>query len=212
LDDFEARVTKLEQTRFQSYTIDDCIRRARLDVERKELYSSVWKWVPPDYYDWPLEQRAECLGAKSTQLLCKSLLMENKHSDGTDPRTHPKFVLVVIQYEATLDVRKLANAIRSLKPVNERLDYSQFDFRVADAADNDRLTGYSFNSVTPFGLIEMVPIILSEAVVPYLFFWMGGGNVHLKLGMAVSDFRKATKAMVADISQPRYSGDEDKFD
>ena len=81
------------------------------------MYSAIWKWVPATYYDWPLEQRAKCLGAKSTQLLCKALLMDNKQSDGMDPWTNPKFVLVVLQYDSTLDVRKLANSIRSLKAV-----------------------------------------------------------------------------------------------
>ena len=179
------------------------MRRARFDVERKKMYSAIWKWVPATYYDWPLEQRAKCLGAKSTQLLCKALLMDNKQSDGMDPWTNPKFVLVVLQYDSTLDVRKLANSIRSLKAVKDRKEFSKFDFRVADAADNDRLTGYPFNSVTPFGLLESVPIVLSEAVAQIKFLWMGGGHIHLKLGMSVSQFCKATGAIIADISQPK---------
>lgn len=204
--DLENRIVKLEQARYacpDGILVDNSMRRARVDVEARGIYSAAWKWVPPAYYDWPLEERAKALESPSTQLLCKSLLMENKISDGTDP-TNPKFLLVVIQYEATLDARKLASAIRSLRPnVKDRLDYSQFDFRVADPADNDRLTGFSFNSVTPFGLKEKVPIVLTSAVVPLNFLWMGGGHVHLKLGMAVSDFIKAINPIVADISQPR---------
>jgi prolyl-tRNA editing enzyme YbaK/EbsC (Cys-tRNA(Pro) deacylase) len=137
--------------------------------------------------------------------------MENRNSDdnGSDP-TNPKFVLVVIQYEASLDVRKLASAIRSLRPnVKDRLDYNQFDYRVASAEDNDRLTGFSFNSVTPFGLLEEIPIVLTAAVIPLNFLWMGGGHVHLKLGMSVSDFLRAINPIVADISQPRSGGDEE---
>jgi len=214
VDDLETRVTKLEQARYacpDGIAVDDSMRRARGDVEAKGIYSAAWKWVPPSYYDWPLEQRAKTLEAPSTDYLCKSLVMENKNSDGTDA-TNPKFVLVIIQYEATLDARKLASAIRSLRPnVKDRLDYSQFDWRVADPADNDRLTGFSFNSVTPFGLKEQVPMVLTAAVVPLNFFWMGGGHVHLKLGMAVSDFVKATNPIVADISQPRSGGNEDVF-
>jgi prolyl-tRNA editing enzyme YbaK/EbsC (Cys-tRNA(Pro) deacylase) len=135
--------------------------------------------------------------------------MENRNSDGSDP-TNPKFVLVVIQYEASLDARKLASAIRSLRPcVKDRLDYNQFDFRVASPEDNDRLTGFPFNSVTPFGLLQEIPIMLTDAVIPLNFLWMGGGHVHLKLGMSVSDFLRATNPIVADVSQPRSGGDED---
>lgn len=212
VDDLETRVAKLEQARHKcpvGISVDDSMRRARAAVEKKGVYSAAYKWVPPSYYDWTLEERAKTLGAPSPALLCKSLLMENKNSDGTDA-TNPKFILVVIQYKASLDTRKLSSAIRSLRPnVKDRLEYSQFDWRIADPADNDRLTGYSFNSVTPFGLLENVPIVLTSAVLPLYFFWMGGGHVHLKLGMAVSDFCKATNPIIADINQ-ESTGDEDE--
>uniref|UniRef100_A0A7S1UQY1 YbaK/aminoacyl-tRNA synthetase-associated domain-containing protein n=1 Tax=Grammatophora oceanica TaxID=210454 RepID=A0A7S1UQY1_9STRA len=218
LQAIENRLDVLERKRYQcpkGTDVDDSMRRAREDTEKRGIYSAKWKWVPESYYSWPLSKRAKCLGASSVGMLCKSLLMENKPapSDGKDP-TNPKFVLVVIQYAATLDTRKLANAIRSLRPVvKDRLDYSQFDFRVASPEDNDRLTGYKFNSVTPFGMAsgQTIPVILTEDVVPLSFLWMGGGHVHLKLGMAVCDFSKATKAIVADISQPR-SGASDEVD
>jgi prolyl-tRNA editing enzyme YbaK/EbsC (Cys-tRNA(Pro) deacylase) len=126
-----------------------------------------------------------------------------------DP-TNPRFVLVVIQYAATLDPRKLVAAIRALRPnVKDRLDDGRFDFRIASPEDNDRLTGYSHNSVTPFGMLaasagsEAVPVLLCHAIVPLKSFWMGGGHPNLKLGMAVSDFCSALNPIVADVSQPR---------
>lgn len=207
VDDLETRVAKLEQARYQcpdGIVVDESMRRARGDVEKKGIYSAAWKWVPSNYYDWTFEERAKCLGAPSTDLLCKALLMDNKKSNGSDP-TNPKFVLVIIQYVKSLDNRKLASAIRSLRPnVVDRLDYSQFDWRLADEADNDRITGYSYNSVSPFGLKEQVPIVFTKDVVPLHFLWMGGGHKDLKLGMAVSDFIRATNCIVADISE----GDE----
>lgn len=192
-------------------SVDESMRRARRAVEMARIYSATWKFVPENYYSWPLSQRATCLGAPDVQYLCKSLLMENKKAGSSaggrpvDP-TYPKFVLVVIQYAATLDVRQLVNAIRALRPVKERYDENQFDFRIASEADNDRLTGYRHNSVTPFGLLasrEEITIVLSQAVIPLKFFWMGGGHVLLKLGMAVTEFCEALQPIVAPISQPR---------
>ena len=93
------------------------------------------------------------LQAPTTRLLCKSLLLENKK---VTPETYnfvynPRFVLVVLQYDSELDVSLLTKSIRKLQPiVEERLDPSDFDWRVADSDDNDRITGYKFNSVTPF--------------------------------------------------------------
>jgi prolyl-tRNA editing enzyme YbaK/EbsC (Cys-tRNA(Pro) deacylase) len=136
-------------------------------------------------------------------MLCKSLLLENKKVDGQGDATNPRFVLVMLQYESELDVKKLATSIRKLRPVSERLDESQFDFRVADPDDNDRITGYAFNSVTPFGLKEPVPIVLSSDIVPQGYFWMGGGHVHLKLGMSVSEFQKLPGVMTMECSVPR---------
>lgn len=209
----EARVTKLEQSRYKcpkGVVVDDSMRRARTAVEgaASGLYSARWKWVPPHYYDKSLTERAKILQVPSTKLLCKALLLENKKisADKINARTNPKFVMVVLQYDATLDVKKLQNAMRSLiQPVTERAKYDH-DFRVASAEENDRLTGYQFNSVTPFGLLrpKEVRMVLAKAIqddTPY--FWMGGGHVHLKLGMATSDFIESTDALVADISSPR---------
>jgi prolyl-tRNA editing enzyme YbaK/EbsC (Cys-tRNA(Pro) deacylase) len=209
----EARIIALERQRFQcpkDIQVDDfhSVRRARQHVEQHLplLSSANWKWVPPKYYDWSLEQRAKILNTSSTQGLCKSLLLENKKVDDTTDTTNPKFMLVVLQYEATLDVKKLATSIRKLRPVEQRLDESQFDLRVASVEDNDRITGYSHNSVTPFGLLEAannVPIYLSSAIINNGYFWMGGGHVHLKLGMSVADFLKVSNVQVMDLSVPR---------
>jgi len=212
MEQLQARVAALERQRYPQENavavVDASMRRARESVEELGCYSACWKFVPVPYYTWPLEQRAECLQAPSVHYLCKSLLLENKKvppSDTTDP-TNPKFVLVVIQYAATLDVKKLGTAIRALRTdVKSRLDESAFDFRIASADDNRDITGYEHNSVTPFGLLKPadVPIVLSSALKPLKFFWMGGGHEHLKLGMAYSDFCKALAPIEADISQPR---------
>jgi prolyl-tRNA editing enzyme YbaK/EbsC (Cys-tRNA(Pro) deacylase) len=161
--------------------VDDSMRRARTQVESLGLYSANWKWVPEPYYTWPLDRRAKVLGAPSTSLLCKSLLLENrKATDQThdDMELHPRFVLVVLQYDAELSTDLLTKSVRRLQPkVERRLDASShFDWRVADPDDNDRITGYQFNSVTPFGLKEEVPIYLSKTVADIGYFWMGGGQ------------------------------------
>lgn len=50
---------------------------------------------------------------------------------------------------------------------------------------NDRLTGFSHNAVTPVGMLERLPIVLSHriAALQPALFWMGGGEVDLKLGL-----------------------------
>ena len=99
------RVESLEKKRFQcphdDIVVDEQMRRARKDVEDRKLFSSGWKWVPKDYYSWPLSKRAKTLGAPSTDYLCKSLLMENRKAPeaSNDDTTNPRFILVVLHYE-----------------------------------------------------------------------------------------------------------------
>jgi len=54
------------------------------------------------------------------------------------------------------------------------------------------------------GMNEDVPIILSSAVADLGYFYMGGGHVHLKLGLSVSDFvDKVKNVKVMEVSVPR---------
>jgi hypothetical protein len=134
------------------------------------------------------------------------LLLENRRvtAETEDFVLHPRFVLVVLQYEAELCTDSLTRSVRRQRPVGDRLDSSHFDWRVADATDNDVITGYPFNSVTPFGLLRPVPIYLSSSVVDLGYLWMGGGHVHLKLGLSVDEFcTKVPHVKVMEVSVER---------
>jgi prolyl-tRNA editing enzyme YbaK/EbsC (Cys-tRNA(Pro) deacylase) len=211
-----ARVDILERNRYKESSddavaaIDSSMRRARLSVEQHGIYSAIWRFVPEMYYTWSLDQRAKCLDATSIQFLCKSLLMENRKVSVKDPEdpTNPRFLLVIIQYAATLDVKKLATTVRALRSdVKSRLDESQFDFRIATEDDNRFITGFEHNSVTPFGTLQSVPIVVSAALEPFKFFWMGGGQVHLKLGVSFTEFCRALNPIISDISRPRTTAE-----
>lgn len=47
-----------------------------------------------------------------------------------------------------------------------------------------------------------MPMLLTERVAELrpAYFWMGGGEVELKLGMSVQEFLKVTHAHVVDVS------------
>mmetsp|Transcript_4657 Transcript_4657/g.6056 ORF Transcript_4657/g.6056 Transcript_4657/m.6056 type:complete len:266 (-) Transcript_4657:162-959(-) len=188
---------------------EQVLRAHNAVVLSHQIYSSVFKWVPEDYYTYKLSERAKVLGAHSTWQLCKSMLLENKNYDpslSTDDDSYRQFYLVVLQYETSISTKKLQSEIKALRPVLKRIDPSKFDFRVASSADNDKLTGYTHNAVTPFGLLEYVPIILSSSIMDTdmtQFIWMGGGHVHCKVGMATKDFVKALNPLVLDVTEPR---------
>lgn len=145
------------------------------------------------------------------------MLMENKAYDpalasDTNDGSYSRFYMIVLQYETSISSKKLVSEVRALKqPVTKRYDTNKFDFRLASSEDNDRLTGYTHNAVSPFGLLDpnSVTIILSKSIIDTAkFIWMGGGHIHCKIGMATSDFIDALKPVVLDVTEARNGNDD----
>lgn len=208
--------SQLNKQRQSDPSIHEQVQRAyNSAVIQHSIYSSVFKWVPENYYTLALSQRKEILGAHSTWQLCKSMLLENKAYDqalSAEDGSYSRFYLIVLQYETTISTKKLVSEVRALKqPVTKRYDTNKFDFRLASSEDNDRLTGYTHNAVSPFGLLDTkaVTIILSKSITESAkFIWMGGGHVHCKIGMATSDFKHALSPLVLDVTEARNGNDE----
>jgi hypothetical protein len=49
----------------------------------------------------------------------------------------------------------------------------------------------------------VIPSSLVNELADTPFIWMGGGHVHLKLGLSISEFVRNTNAIVADVSEVR---------
>ena len=183
------------------------VTRVFADTLSKSTYSAQFKWVPSNYYTLSLDDRASLLSTPSTSQLCKAMLMENvKYVPNKTSKPDSQFYLVVVQYMATIDSKKLESEIRTIAPPTARLPAKNFEFKVAKQTDSDRLTGFEHNSVSPFGLAQDVPIVLATAIETGVnFFWMGAGDVDLKLGMSVDDFKSASGCTVLDVSEPKAS-------
>ena len=83
------------------------------------------------------------------------------------------------------------------------LGRKHFRMRLAPETQAQELTGYGHNAVTPVGMSTPLPILLSHHIADLHpnFFWMGGGEVDLKLGMFVSDFVTAYKPWVLNCTE-----------
>ncbi len=57
-------------------------------------------------------------------------------------------------------------------------------------------------AVSPVGCKVQLPIIMSHRIAELTpaFFWMGGGEVDLKLGVRTEEFVRLVQPMVADIT------------
>jgi len=106
---------------------------------------------------------------------------------------------LILQYAAKLHGEKVK---RFLHKTNGKLGIQYFRPRQAAFETSEKLSGYPSGSVTPVGIKTPLPIILSHEIAKLQpdFFWMGGGEEFLKLGLHVSDFIDAYKPFIVDCT------------
>ena len=109
------------------------------------------------------------------------------------------FGTVSLQYAARFHGEKLKRYIHKL---NGKLGIQYFRLTFAAPDVSEQLSGYDHGSVTPVGIKTSIPIILSHKVTKLVpnFFWMGGGEEELKLGMTVDDFVRAYSPLIVDCT------------
>ena len=162
--------------------------------------------VPSCYYDEPLEFRRECVGGASVDHMCKTIVMENTKcvNDDTADRANSRWYLVVVQYTAKLNQQKLQKYLHELNNRDGRkCGKKNFHMRLAKEEDSERLTGYVKGAVCPFGCVDAkMPVIFSDKITRLApdTFWLGAGEVDLKIGMSAAHFVDAAKPYVADIT------------
>eukprot|EP00775_Hariotina_reticulata_P009630 gene9630-9790_t len=182
-----------------------CIQtRLAQELFEKGLSEFRFVRVPNDYYDQPLQVRQQCLKAASIHHLCKSIIMENTKAhpsvQGWDDPNNSKYYVVIVQYTARLNADKLKNHIHRLNQGKVGKQY--FNMRLCPEDVSDQLSGYEHNAVTPIGMKTPLPVILSHQIAklqPDVFF-IGAGEVDLKVGLRAAEFINLYKPMVVDCT------------
>ncbi|KAG2217288.1 hypothetical protein INT45_005390 [Circinella minor] len=158
--------------------------------------------VEPDYYEWPLQQRAFRVLAPSKEHMCKSVVMENRAyspNTGLSDDVYPRFICVMTQYTSPVNTERLIKHIRDL--CGRSIGKKFYNYRVAQAEKSLELTGYKKGGVCPVGTTTNIPIVLAESITkldPPVFI-MGAGHIDWKLGLPVQDFIRATQCFVFDL-------------
>ncbi|KAH1075034.1 hypothetical protein J1N35_027362 [Gossypium stocksii] len=164
----------------------------------------IFKRVASGYYDWPLESRRDVLGAASVHHLCKSIVLVNTQAPSNvidcSDRNNSKYYVVVVQYTARFNAETVKNFLYTLN--NGKISKKKFNLRLAPEETSIKLTGYEHNAVTCIGMQTDIPVILDEAIVKLDpdFFWLGGGEVDLKLGIRISEFINFVKPFIVSCS------------
>nr|GMD98246.1 YbaK/prolyl-tRNA synthetase-related family protein [Ipomoea batatas] len=184
----------------------DDTTEARLSTILREngVRDFAFKRVATDYYDWPLEARRDALAAASIDHLCKSIVLVNTQAPTsvTDCKDHnnSKYYLVVVQYTARFNAEAVKNFLYTLN--DGKIAKKKFNMRLAPEEISQSLTGYGHNAVTCVGMKTDIPVILDEAITKLKpdFFWLGGGEVDLKLGIKTPEFIDAVKPFIVNCS------------
>lgn len=159
--------------------------------------------APPEYYDQPLEFRRNILKAHSIDHLCKSIIMENTRADPSVGWSNPKYskyYVVIVQYTARLNAEKLKSHLYKLNA--GAISNKQFNMRLAPEDVSDALSGFEHNAVSPIAIKTRLPIVLSHqiaALQPDLF-WLGAGEVDLKVGVRAAEFIARYEPMIVDCT------------
>ncbi|GLT78390.1 hypothetical protein SLA2020_499270 [Shorea laevis] len=189
-----------------SNSVADCDTEARLSniLRSNGVNNFSFRKVPSDYYDWSLESRRDALGAASVHHLCKSIVLVNTQAppdvvDCSD-RNYSKFYVVVVQYTARFNAEAVKNFLYGLN--NGKISKKKFNMRLAPEETSINLTGFEHNAVTCIGMKTDIPVILDEAIVKLNpdFFWLGGGEVDLKLGIKTYEFINFVKPFIVSCS------------
>nr|GMD97249.1 YbaK/prolyl-tRNA synthetase-related family protein [Ipomoea batatas]GMD99967.1 YbaK/prolyl-tRNA synthetase-related family protein [Ipomoea batatas]GME02213.1 YbaK/prolyl-tRNA synthetase-related family protein [Ipomoea batatas]GME15998.1 YbaK/prolyl-tRNA synthetase-related family protein [Ipomoea batatas] len=189
-----------------SAAADDDTTEGRLSIILREngVRDFAFKRVATDYYDWPLEARRDALAAASIDHLCKSIVLVNTQAPTsvTDckDRNNSKYYLVVVQYTARFNAEAVKNFLYTLN--DGKIAKKKFNMRLAPEEISQSLTGYGHNAVTCVGMKTDIPVILDEAITKLKpdFFWLGGGEVDLKLGIKTPEFIDAVKPFIVNCS------------
>jgi prolyl-tRNA editing enzyme YbaK/EbsC (Cys-tRNA(Pro) deacylase) len=159
-----------------------------------------------DYYSWTLELRRRYLSAPSALHLCKSIVMCNTYWSGDElnelDRFNSRYYCCVVSYDTKLSASDISRIIKDLNKAARRVPPTnkELHFRLAD--DCEGVTGFCPNAVTPVGLKTPMPIVLDKVLTTLdpPMFWMGGGEVNLKLAVDTQEFIEAFNPIIGTVS------------
>jgi len=116
-----------------------------------------------------------------------------------------KYWMVVVQYTARLHADKLRMFFHAHH--GDRLSKSKINMRLCAEDVSSQLTGFERNAVSPVGCKTALPIIISHRIAALGdddqesdLFWLGAGEVDLKIGMHVKDFIASFSPFVVDCT------------
>lgn len=179
--------------------------RINLDVQheklidffiRNKIYSYSIVEAPSNYYDYQLHERQSILRAHSIDVLCKTIILENVLFDPQyESEFYKRYYLCIVQYTNEFHAEKIAKFLKNRHNSNCKVQLANknFKFRLCKEEQAYEMSGYRFNCITPFLMKdENLGILLPDTLLNIYpqYFWVGGGEIELKIGISIIDFLK----------------------
>lgn len=109
--------------------------------------------------------------------------------------------MVVVQYTDKINTKKLNFLMRSRH--GQSHSAKAMNMRVAPEEIAVKLTGYGMNGVTPIGMLQPIPVIItmniSKLNPPLLY--LGAGHPDWKIALPIEELMKCTISQISDLAE-----------
>lgn len=195
-EEYEAPLTDPKEILKHRISLDLMKTRLTEYFLKNNIYSYRIVEAPSDYYHKTLEERRVILNTHTKDIICKSIILENTaYDESIKNEFYQKYYLTVVQYTNEFNAEKIAKNLKNFinEKFNLKLANKHFHFRLAKNEVAFEMTGFTFNAIGPFlmkckDMKILFPKNLYEIYPQY--FFVGGGEYELKVGMCVDDFMK----------------------
>ena len=195
-EEYEAPLTDPKEILKHRISLDLMKTRLTEYFLKNNIYSYRIVEAPSDYYHKTLEERRVILNTHTKDIICKSIILENTaYDESIKNEFYQKYYLTVVQYTNEFNAEKIAKNLKNFinEKFNLKLANKHFHFRLAKNEVAFEMTGFTFNAIGPFlmkckSMKILFPKNLYEIYPQY--FFVGGGEYELKVGMCVDDFMK----------------------
>lgn len=195
-EEYEAPLTDPKEILKHRISLDLMKTRLTEYFLQNKIYSYRIVEAPSDYYHKTLEERRVILNTHTKDIICKSIILENTaYDESIKNEFYQKYYLTVVQYTNEFNAEKIAKNLKNFinEKFNLKLANKHFHFRLAKNEVAFEMTGFTFNAIGPFlmkckDMKILFPKNLYEIYPQY--FFVGGGEYELKVGMCIDDFMK----------------------
>ncbi|CAD8072967.1 unnamed protein product [Paramecium primaurelia] len=102
-------------------------------------------------------------------------------------------------------INKYFKQLQNQKYPDKQISRNKLHFRLTSDEMSYQLSGYQFNAITPFNMVQNMPLLISDKILNLEYIWFGGGHTDVKLRMDIKEMCTLypNKVYYTDIIMPQ---------